>query len=449
MPGLMTTQAPQIPNPSPPQRGIVHQVSWREVLPSLTLWRAVWMAASPRTLLLAVLGIIATSLGWQVLASLFAGSDDAQVARQVQALRVSPWQWELPPVCPAVNSVVQGTPATLPGEGFQAASRFAVAPLGGTLFPPLSEWGIGSWALFAVSALWALVVWAWVGGAITRVTAVKYASEHYRFRAATRHASRKWVSYFSAPLLPLLFALVPALFILPLGLLSRIDIGFAISAVVWPLAVLAGLGIAVLVAGLALGWPLLWGNLSIEENTDAFDAVGRLYSYLGSRPIHYLMYLAMALLLGAFGWFVVAWLINLAYGFSSGIAGLLAGSDRALDWAAFGSLQATPEQLGVRPDTTGGSILRFWASFGRLLVTGYGVCFFWTAYTIVYFLLRQEVDRIPIDDVYRDEPEDTSDLPRLKPDSAGVASLADDGAEVSSSTAPAASPSADEQDEAL
>lgn len=447
MPGLMTSQAPSHPTPSPPQRGIVHQVSWREVLPSLTLWRAVWMAASPRTLLLTVLGMLATCLGWQALAALFAGSDDPQVARQVQALRVSPWQWELPPVCPAVNSVVQGTPGNLPGEGFQAASRFAVAPLGGTLFPTVREWSSGSWALLIVSGLWALVVWAWVGGAITRITAVKYASEHYRFRAATRHASRKWVSYFSAPLLPLLFALVPGVFILVLGLLSRIDLGFAVAAVVWPLAILAGLGIAVLVAGLALGWPLLWGNLSIEENSDAFDAVGRLYSYLGSRPIHYLVYLAIALLLGAFGWFVVAWLINLAYVFSAAIAGLLAGADRAVDWSAFGSLLATPERLGVEPDTAGGSILRFWASFGRLLVTAYGVCYFWTAYTIIYFLLRQEVDRIPIDDVYRDEPEDPSALPRLKADAAGVASLADDATEVSSDTASAANGSSDGESE--
>jgi len=429
----MTNQAPS-PTPLPPQRGIVHQVSWREVLPSLTLWRAVWMAASPRTLLLAVMGVLATCLGWQALAAMFAGSDDPQVGRQVQALRVSPWQWELPPVCPAVNSVVQGTPGKLPGEGFQAASRFAVAPLGGTLFPPLGEWRIGSWALFVASILWALVVWAWIGGAITRITAVKYASEHYRFRAATRHASRKWVSYFSAPILPLLFCLLPAAFILPLGLLSRFDLGFAVAAVVWPVAILAGLGIAVLVAGLVFGWPLLWGNLSIEENSDAFDAVGRLYSYLGSRPIHYLVYLAIALLLGAFGWFVVAWLINLAYGFSAGIAGLLAGAERAVDWSTFGSLLATPEQVGLKPDTAGGNILRFWASFGRLLVTAYGVCYFWTAYTIIYFLLRQEVDRIPIDDVYRDEPEDTSELPRLKTDAAGVPSLADDATEVSSGT---------------
>lgn len=447
MPGLMTTQAAQIPNPSPPQRGIVHQVSWREVLPSLTLWRAVWMAASPRTLFLATLGLLATCLGWQGIATLFSGSDDALVQRQVGALTVWPWQWELPPVCPAVHSVAAGTPADLPGEAFQAASRFAVAPLGGTLFPALPDWGVGSWALFIASTLWALVVWAWVGGAITRLTAVKYASEHYRFRAATRHASRKWVSYFSSPLLPLLFALVPAIFILPLGLLSRFDIGFAMAAVLWPLAILAGLGIAVLVTGLALGWPLLWGNLSIEENTDAFDAVGRLYSYLGSRPIHYLVYLALALLLGAFGWFVVGWLIDLAYAFSAWIAGLAAGADRAMQWALLGSIPPTMEQLGVDADSTGGSVLRFWAAAGRLLIVAYGVCYFWTAYTIIYFLLRQEVDRIPIDDVYRDEPEDVSDLPKLSRTEFGVTSLADDATETAKASTPASEETSDAQDE--
>ncbi len=424
MPALMATPETILPPPIPPSRGVLHQISWREVLPSVTLWRAVAMAASPRTLLLAVLGMLFTVAGWQLLAALFAGSDNETVQRQVTALRVLPWDWNQPPACPVVDWFTQGTALAHPAAALQALARFDLAPLGGAELPVLSRPSVPSVALLVACNLWWLVVWAYFGGAICRLAAVKYATEHFRFRAALRHAKAKWISYFSAPVMPFIFSLLPALLILPLGLLTLFDVGYVIAALLWLPAVFAGLGIAVLIAGLAFGWPLLWGNLSIEENSDAFDAVGRMYNYLGGRPLHYAAYLLLAVVLGAVGWFIVAWLIALAFAAAAWTAGWFTTAERAAELAASGSLLSM-----VSGESSGSKILGFWAAAGRLVVVAYGVSFFWNAYTIIYFLLRQEVDRVPIDDVYRDEPVDPAGLPKLVPDSAGVATLPEDAAD--------------------
>ncbi len=418
----MTPAEPSLPPPIPPSRGILHQVSWREVLPSLTLGRAVGMAASPRTLLLALLGLLFTWGGWLLLALLFAGSDDPTVQAQVEAIRVQPWDWRYPPACPVIAEHTRGTPLEPAAEAAQALFRLDLAPLGGRDLPVIARPSLPAWALLIACNFWWLAVWAYFGGAICRIAAVKYATEHYRFRAGLRHARNKWTSYFSAPIMPLIFSLLPALFILPLGLLTLFDAGFVISAIFWPFAILAGLAIAILMVGLTLGWPLLWGNLSIEENSDAFDAVGRMYSYVGGRPLHYAFYLLLSAVFGCLGWFAVSWFVSLAYAAAARVAGAFTSGERAQELAVAGNLL----NMGVG-DSVGFHVMSFWAAAGRLLVIAYGVSFLWNAFTIIYFLLRQEVDRVPIDDVYRDEPLDTSGLPKLKADAAGVATLADNG----------------------
>jgi hypothetical protein len=51
----------------------------------------------------------------------------------------------------------------------------------------------------------------------------------------------------------------------------------------------------------------------------------------------------------------------------------------------------------------GAFIVAFWLGLGFLLVLGFGYSFFWTASTIVYLLLRRQVDSAELDEVYLEE----------------------------------------------
>ena len=121
-----------------------------------------------------------------------------------------------------------------------------------------------------------------------------------------RWARTKWLAYFSSPLLPMLGVALAVLPIVVLGLLMMIANFLAVLAALflWPLALVAGFVMAILLAGVLLGWPLMWATISVE-GTDSFDALNRTYAYVFQRPIRYFFYVIVAALIGWLGWFVV------------------------------------------------------------------------------------------------------------------------------------------------
>ncbi len=132
-----------------------------------------------------------------------------------------------------------------------------------------------SLTFLVLAILWAMAVWALFGGAISRVAAVQLAAdERIGWVAALRFAASKWLSYFAAPLLPLLGVVLVAIPLAVLGLLVRWNFGVLLAGVLWPLALLGGLVMALLLLGLAFGWPLMWATIS-TEGTDSFDALSR------------------------------------------------------------------------------------------------------------------------------------------------------------------------------
>src|SRR5690606_36815465 len=140
------------------------------------------------------------------------------------------------------------------------------------------------------------------GGAITRIAAIELGlEERLGLKSALAHARTKWPAYFAAPLMPLVLVL---LFCLPLALFGLLIWGFGsgvlLAGLAWPAALLAGVVMAIVLIGLVLGWPLMWATISVDA-TDSFDAISRSYSYVYQRPLHYLFYGVISLLLGILG----------------------------------------------------------------------------------------------------------------------------------------------------
>jgi len=154
---------------------------------------------------------------------------------------------------------------------------------------------------------------------------------------------------------------------------------------------LLGLVMALLLFGLAAGWPLLHASVAAEAE-DLLDALSRSFSYLNQR-------------LGKFVLCVVlAWLI--------GIPGLLAVdllATAVTHLAAWGvGLSASASSLAGLTDTGAGEralaqTVTAWPAFWRgvigLLVRGWIYAYFWTAASFIYLLLRHDVDGTPWTDV--------------------------------------------------
>jgi hypothetical protein len=310
---------------------------------------------------------------------------------------------------------------------------------------------------FLLVTLWTLLTWSLFGGAITRIAAVQIArNESVGIVDALRFTAKRFFSYVTAPLFPLAFVFVMLVGLSIFGLLHMIPVvgDVVIDGIFWPVALLAGLGMAVALVGL-VSWPLMAATVS-TEGSDSWEAVSRAYSYIINRPWQCLWYTLVAVAYGGVIVFFVGFMSSLAvymakWGVSQtpfiqaanrdpsylfvyaptsfGWRELLLEGAKAPDGrevvASRSTQSAVPGGVGgvsrhnrIDPDAyeaylgtlrwwnkVGAGLVAFWLGLMFLFVLGFGYAYFWSASTIIYLLLRRNMDAAEMDEVYFEEDE--------------------------------------------
>lgn len=387
----------------------IRQIAWLELFPWLGLVKAVRLAFAPRMLILAALGLAATSAGWGVLGNVFSGNPEKRehlddVRDVIERWRANPVPdfmpgFTLPPVSISVLDPATSR-ATMPWDSLSYPFR--------VLFDPNVT--VASFTYLVLCGVWALLVWGLIGGAITRSAALWYAREDrlgLRRSLLWSVAGGRWMSYFFGPALPLLGVLIAVIPIAILCLLLKADIGVLLVGIIWPVVMLCGLFLAILLVGLLFGWPLMWPTIS-AEGTDSFDALSRSYSYTYQRPVHYLFYAAVAGVLGMLAWVVVLIFAKGVIVYSFWAASWGSGGARIDE---IGTAITDPKASGMLG--MGAHAIGFWINVVKTLAVGFLFSYFWCAATYVYFLLRQAVDATEMDEVAVDEESEAYGLPPL------------------------------------
>lgn len=398
---------------APTQRPIdfAHYLPWTRLLRSFRI------ATDPRKLALAALGV---ALFWAGDRALHLLPFKPAGARGLEA----PWE----AVRPTALFDLGGTavPYREPLDRFLELERRILAPLRPLLevvgLPLYAEKDWTDVAFAWTRLFWALAVWALFGGAIARIAAVEFArDERPGLLDATGFAARRFVSLFSAPLLPLLGVVILWAGCGLGGLVGRIPVvGEWIAAVLWGLAALASLLTLLILIATAAGWPLMIAAVA-AEGSDAFDGFSRSFSYLYGRPWLFAWYAGLALLLGPL---LVAAVDTLAAGVFAAASRMVAtGMGRnavdTLHAAAPGYVRAAlPLSVGQEPVTGPSRLAGVWLAVLATVAVGFAASYFWTASTIVYFLLRRADDATHFDDVWLDERDEEDHLLPL----AGIAS---------------------------
>jgi hypothetical protein len=284
--------------------------------------------------------------------------------------------------------------------------------------------------------VWELVVWGVVGGAITRIAALRFTrDEAPGLVAAIVQAARRLPSYSLAPLVALAGAAVFAIQLALVGLLMRLDVLALLAGIFWPFVLLLGLLMAILLLGALVGWPFMWSTVSVE-GTDAFDALSRSYAYTYHRPLRLLWYVLFAALLAIVSMFVVKLFA----------AAAIALGDWSVDWGldeptmrAVVSTDASPDSypepaapaLTLSPDADEGprftpeataetqqprelgtvlsaarQAIHFWKWLIGALAAGYQAGFLWVSAVGVYLLLRHDIDGVQLNEVYVDQADE-------------------------------------------
>jgi len=314
--------------------------------------------------------------------------------------------------------------------------------------------------LFSV-LLWSLAVWGFFGGIITRLAAVQLAGKGpVTFRQTIQFVATRYLNYLLSPMVPLgiVAAVVVGLFLY--GSLALIpflgDIVF--YGLGLPLIVLGGAIMAVFLVGL-VGYPLMYPTLSAEgDSSDTFDALSRSINYVYQAPWQYLWYWVVSIFYGAAVTFFVLFFASLMVYVGKWAVGLPASamySDRKPEFLfvyapeSFGwkelLLKDSPYEVkhsaietarGRRVDvyspvnpeadaanrrenwsynTFGSRLVGLWLGVLFLMMLGFSYSFFWTASTVIYFLMRKRIDEAEMDDVFMEEEEPT--IPAFTPKS--------------------------------
>lgn len=407
-------------------QGSLYEIRWNEIFPWLILVRALRVSVMVRVLAFALVGVLLTEGGWLGIDRVFT-EDSAGLEQLTDRLERSSLA-DSASILQVVEKfqVVESVPQL---EDF--ASRASSGPLVRAWswlaqpFAKLTSRGT-SWRrslALLLSGIWTIVVWALLGGAISRISAVYLTrGEMLDPRAAFKASLAKWGSTAAAPLIVLLGVAALAVPMVLYGLLARLDIFAMFFGLLWVLVLAWGMLLALAMLGLLLGWPLMWATMSVER-TDSFDGVSRCYAYVYQRPLHLVFYVLVASCLGFFGEFAVSCFSVAAVALSEWTISWGAGNERTAELvtrAAVDAQSALNTNLSVMA-SVGMRAIQFWKWTLEAIVASYAVGYLWSSSVGIYLLLRRHIDSTEMDEIALDLGQfPQSGLPDLEADESGV-----------------------------
>jgi hypothetical protein len=408
--------------------GVVTAVRWTELFPWLILVRAARVALFIRVIVLAAAGVLLTQAGWSAIEGAMLPSEGvAPLARLTE------------PVTPLMPPQFLGYEAIDKYEWAGPLVRgwaWAIQPLTRLAHAE----GLGAGAAFLLAGVWVMVVWALVGGAIARIAAIYLArGELIGPVAALQSSAQSWISTFSAPAFSFGVIAMFVVLLVCVGFLIRLTILAFLAALLWPVALVVGIAIAIFSIGLAVGWPLMWATTATER-TDSFDAVSRGYAYVYQRPLHLVCFVAAATGLGLLAQAAVSLVVDASLAATRGAVEVGAGEEYAAQLfyptavvtpaplpavAAIPGVGATPpadaaeaaaaEGPGMLARAAGKSI-RFWSAALASLAAAFPMAYLFPSAVGIYMLLRRLIDSTEMTEVTLEESEPEQGLPPLASD---------------------------------
>jgi hypothetical protein len=288
-----------------------------------------------------------------------------------------------------------------------------------------------SWAIryhyifFTIFTIFFLIIWAIFGGAISRIAAVQVArDEKISFRQALSFSTAKFLSFVSAPIIPLLIVVAVGVVIF-LGALILFNIPFIgpiLGGALFFLALAAGFVMTLVLIGLIGGFNLMYPTIAVE-GSDSFDAISRSFSYLYARPWRLAFYTLVAATYGTITYIFVRYFLKMILSLTHYFAGLgvLRDADNnAPLWTTVWPDPLVAYRLSFQPDyftlaggqDLGAFLVWLWVAACIALLGAFAISFYFSCNTIIYVLMRHEVDATELDDVYLEQTdEDFGEIP--------------------------------------
>ncbi len=260
-------------------------------------------------------------------------------------------------------------------------------------------------------------IWSLFGGAISRIAAVEIAKEdRIRTQEALSFAWRKWGSNFSSLVACALgfvfFCSLIAVVALP-GRIPGAGPWFGlIPALLMPVLLVLGFIASLVALGTVFGFPLFYPAVA-AEGTDAFDAISRGFSYIYSRPWHAMGYAVVMLVHGAISTVFIDLfgLLMLAVTCLPIRAGMGPQFNHVIEFALGRISYADVTAAGGTGLGWTAILVTSWLLLMAGLTLAYALSYLQSQLTMIYFLLRQRVDELPMTYVYEERVEEDGAAP--------------------------------------
>ncbi len=257
-----------------------------------------------------------------------------------------------------------------------------------------------------------LAVISIAGGAICRIAALQFArGEKPGLTEALRFSTKRFTSFFTAPLVPVGIIIFIGLFIFLLGLIGNIPwAGELIMGIFVLLALIAGALIAVVLIGAFAGFNLMFPAVAYD-GSDCFDAISRSFSYVYAKPWRMGFYTAIAAVYGAICYTFVRFFTFLLLGITHRTLQLGVWVENSKEVDKLTAIWPKPEFMNLLGSSNvvttnwAESLAAFLVLLCLLgvvgLVVSFIISFYFSANTIIYSLMRNKVDNTAVEDIYK------------------------------------------------
>ena len=257
-----------------------------------------------------------------------------------------------------------------------------------------------------------LAVISIAGGATCRIAALQSArGEKPGLTEALRFSTKRFTSFFTAPLVPVGIIIFIGLFIFLLGLIGNIPwAGELIMGIFVLLALIAGALIAVVLIGAFAGFNLMFPAVAYD-GSDCFDAISRSFSYVYAKPWRMVFYTTIAAVYGAICYTFVRFFTFLLLFVTHRTLQLGVWVENSKEVDKLTAIWPKPEFMnllgssGLATTNWTESLAAFLVHLFLLgvvgLVVSFIISFYFSANTIIYSLMRNKVDNTALEDIYK------------------------------------------------
>ena len=210
----------------------------------------------------------------------------------------------------------------------------------------------------------------------------------------------RWGAFFSALLVPFVLIALLAIFLLFFGLvLLNLPLFNLLGGVLYGIALLFGLGIAVMLLGYGVAGVLLLPAVA-AENCDGADAIHRALAFVVARPLSWMLYLATIFVGLGMGLLLVGTVAELTLSLTRSLVE---------SWTFNETMPIVDAMYaGVEPPDTNwpwhmgwtAGLISFWSGLVAWAVAGWSFAYMMSASTRAYLLLRLAADGQPEGEIW-------------------------------------------------